>query len=72
MPNACTGGIDFGVIDTPQLVLTKASNPNGGYANVGAYANADIGDSSSGCQIDVCAVVYNNIDIQSFDIHKPF
>jgi len=72
MPNACTGGLDFGVIDTPQLVLTKASSPNGGYTNVGAYANADIGDSSSGAQIDVCAVVYNNIDIQSYDIHKPF
>lgn len=72
LPNACTGFLDFSVIDTPMLEITKSATPNGGYANVGAYAAADIGDASSGLQIDAIAFIHDNIDFQSYDAHRPF
>lgn len=72
MPNACTGFIDFSVVDSPQLVLTKSSTPNGGYATVGDYAAADIGDAASRVKVDVAAICLDNIDIQSYDLHKPY
>ncbi len=72
LPNACTGFIDFSCIDTPKLVLTKSSLPNGGYTTVGAYAEADIGDVASRVKVDVAAICLDNIDVQSFDLHKPY
>jgi hypothetical protein len=57
------------VIDQPRLRLTKASSPNG-YTTVGAYSTQDIG-VSTGCQIDVLGVGYNNIDILNYDAFRP-
>jgi hypothetical protein len=69
--NACMGGPDMSVIDQPQLIITWASSPNG-FGSVGDYANADIGDATSGLRIDVIAGIYNNVDILNHDAYKPF
>ncbi len=71
LPNACTSFLDFSLIDTPTLDIYKSSSPNG-YATVGAYAQADIGDVNSGLYIDCVAYCHDNIDIQSYDLHRPF
>lgn len=73
--NACTGSIDFSVVNQPIQFWQFNSTPplygGGPSVTVGNWATQDIG-SASDLAITSLYYTYNNIDVTNYDAIRPF
>jgi len=69
--NACTGSVDFSVVNQPiQFWQFNADPP---YATVNLWANQDLG-IAGGSDLVISGIfyTYNNIDVTNYDAIRPF